>query len=86
MRGHIILRDGHIGTISTVEALGKETTESVGNISRGVGFYAVVNDGVRNRRLTGTGFAVAPKTLAGRFIIKKAGEEILFGALELITE
>ena len=80
------MRDGHIGTISTVEALGKETTESVGNISRGAGFYAVVNDGVRKRRLTGTGFAVAPKTLAGRFIIKKTGEEILFGELELITE
>ena len=61
MRGHIILRDGHIGTISTVEALGKGTTESVGNISRGVGFYGVVNDGVRNRRLTVTGFAVGPK-------------------------
>ena len=74
MRSHIILRDGHIGTISTVEALGKETTESFGNISRGVGSY-VMNDGVTNRGLTGTGFAVAPKTFAGRFIIKKAGEK-----------
>ena len=39
---------------------------------------------VRNRGLTGTEFAVAQNTLAGRFIIKKAGEKILFGKLELI--
>ena len=82
----MILRDGHIGTISTVEAIGKETTESVGNISRGVGSYAVVNDGLRNRGLTETGFAVAPKTFAGRFIIEKVGKEILFGEFELITK
>ena len=67
MLSHIILTDGHIGTISTVEALEKETTESVGNISRGVGSYAHVNDGVRTHHHS-TNLSWLPQTNRNRLV------------------
>ena len=63
----------HIGTISTVEALRKEATEHVGNISRrDVGS----NDGIRNARI---GFAVSPKCLVGDSLSRRLEKKFVWG-------
>ena len=80
----VVLRDGSIGCVSTVETLSEILTKGIGYVSGRASTNAIVMDGVRNGCLTRASFTVTPKTLTWGFIFEKASKKVVFGILQSI--